>query len=83
MNANLEEDRTQVELLVGRAGDGFSQMPGQIINVCRREAERMLAKGQCKPVAGVIETHSEVGFETSVPVKKKVNRGSQVQRKHN
>lgn len=40
----------QVKLRVSRAGDGFSQQPGDVIDVTAEEAERMIAADQCVAV---------------------------------
>ena len=41
----------KVRLLVSRAGDGFAQNQGDVIEVDKDEAKRMLEAGQCEPVA--------------------------------
>jgi len=40
----------KVKLTVSRAGDGFVQKPGDIIDVSSGEAARLLASGAAKPV---------------------------------
>lgn len=52
----------KVKLLVSRAGHGFTQNRGDVIEVSAEEGARMLAAGQCELVRGA-ET------ERAVPVK--------------
>tara|TARA_A100001201_G_C4095729_1_gene203686 strand:+ start:4963 stop:5142 length:180 start_codon:yes stop_codon:yes gene_type:complete len=40
----------KVKLITPRAGIGFSQNRGDIIEVDNDEAKRMIEKGQCEPV---------------------------------
>ena len=46
----------KVKLLVSRAGTGFEQEAGQVIDVSNDEATRMIATGQAEPVEGARET---------------------------
>ena len=39
----------RVKLTTGRVGNGFSQDPGQVIEVSDAEARRLLASGQAEP----------------------------------
>lgn len=39
-----------VRLLVGRAGHGFDQKPGDVVEVEQAEAVRMIERGQAAPV---------------------------------
>lgn len=41
----------KVKLTVGMAGDKFSYPPGQVIDVEKATAKRLLASGQAEPVA--------------------------------
>lgn len=40
----------KVKLLVSRAGPGFSQSPGDVVEVSDDEALRMAEAGQCEPI---------------------------------
>lgn len=41
----------KIKLLVSRAGIGFSQNAGEVVEVDEKEAARMIAKGQAEEIA--------------------------------
>lgn len=61
----------QIKLLTSRAGVGFSQARGEIIEVSDDEAARMMEAGQAEAVVAV---------GRSAPVERAVKRGADVEK---
>ena len=67
----------KVRLLVGRAGERFSQRPGEVVNVDDADGLRMIALGRAAPVDGVdVETAAiaDTGRERKHPKRKRAAR---------
>lgn len=64
----------KVRLLVSRAGVGFSQNKGDIVDVSDAEAKRMLDRGQAEPVEAEKATAGPPPVKTPVKRKRKTKK---------
>ena len=61
----MGEKRMKVKLLIGRAGPGFSQAPGEVVEVGKAEALRMIERGSAEPAGPARESAAGGPAETA------------------